>query len=90
MGYKLGQGLGREGTGITTPIMQSSQMGRRGFGYSVEGLERAEVKWEEEEVWQRTPLLFEAFRSVSALSPITGCHTPESGVVTIFQTASTK
>ena len=50
MGYKTGQGLGRSGEGITTPITQATQLGRRGFGYSVTGLGREEVKWEEEEV----------------------------------------
>ena len=50
MGYKAGQGLGRAGTGITAPISQSSQMGRRGLGYSAGGLEKEDVKWEEEEV----------------------------------------
>jgi cap1 methyltransferase len=62
MGYKPGQGLGRAETGITTPISQSSQLGRRGFGYSAGGLEKEDVKWEEEEVnihqkveWLQTP-----------------------------------
>ena len=55
MGYKAGQGLGRAGTGITAPISQSSQMGRRGLGYSVGGLEKEDVKWEEEEVGWRSP-----------------------------------
>lgn len=50
MGYKVGQGLGRKGEGITAPIVESAQLGRRGLGFAAEGLEREDVKWEEEEV----------------------------------------
>ena len=51
MGYKPGQGLGKEGSGITAPIMESLQKGRRGLGYNLEGLEKEDVQWEEEEVF---------------------------------------
>ena len=50
MGYKPGQALGRSGVGITAPIAESSQLGRRGLGFTTAGLEREDVKWEEEEV----------------------------------------
>ena len=50
MGYKPGQGLGRTGGGITAPITESSQLGRHGLGFNSAGLEREDVKWEEEEV----------------------------------------
>ena len=50
MGYMPGEGLGKEKTGITKPVEESTHKGRRGFGYLLEGLEREEVLWEEEEV----------------------------------------
>ena len=50
MGYKLGEGLGRSSTGITTPIEQSTQLGRRGLGFGLKALEKEDVKWEEEKV----------------------------------------
>jgi hypothetical protein len=50
MGYKPGQALGRSGVGITEPISESAQLGRRGLGFTAGGLEREDVKWEEEEV----------------------------------------
>lgn len=50
MGYQKGKGLGKFGTGITEPVEESAQKGRRGLGYMLEGLEKEEVQWEEEEV----------------------------------------
>ena len=50
MGYQKGKGLGKLGTGITQPVEESVQKGRRGLGYMLEGLEKEEVQWEEEEV----------------------------------------
>ena len=50
MGYQKGKGLGKLGTGITQPVEESAQKGRRGLGYMLEGLEKEEVQWEEEEV----------------------------------------
>lgn len=50
MGYQLGKGLGRFGTGITQPVEESVQKGRHGLGYLLKGLEKEEVQWEEEEV----------------------------------------
>ena len=51
MGYKPGQGLGRDSSGIIAPIEESLQKGRRGLGFNLDGLEKEDVKWEEEEVW---------------------------------------
>ncbi len=50
MGYTPGKGLGKYGTGIAEPINESIHKGRRGFGYTLEGLEREDVEWELEEV----------------------------------------
>lgn len=50
MGYQAGKGLGKFGTGITQPVEESIQKGRRGLGYMLEGLEKEEVQWELEEV----------------------------------------
>ena len=50
MGYRSGEGLGKTQQGITAPITESLHKGRRGLGYNLEGLEREDVKWEEEEV----------------------------------------
>ena len=55
MGYKPGQALGRSGVGITEPISESAQLGRRGLGFTAGGLEREDVKWEEEEVRNLSP-----------------------------------
>ena len=52
MGYQAGKGLGKFGTGITQPVEESIQKGRRGLGYMLEGLEKEEVQWELEEVGQ--------------------------------------
>ena len=50
MGYKAGKGLGKEDGGITKPIEDSAHKGRRGLGFSLEGLEKDEVDWKPEEV----------------------------------------
>ena len=50
MGYRIGEGLGSRGSGITAPIEQSSQIGRRGLGFGPLSAESKEIKWEEEEV----------------------------------------
>ncbi|XP_064386721.1 cap-specific mRNA (nucleoside-2'-O-)-methyltransferase 1-like isoform X2 [Halichondria panicea] len=50
MGYKPGAGLGKEGGGITQPIEDSAHKGRRGFGFSLIGLEKEGVDWEPEEL----------------------------------------
>ena len=60
MGYKAGKGLGREDDGITKPIEDSSHKGRRGLGFSLEGLEKDEVDWKPEEV---NPGFVHPFRS---------------------------
>ncbi|XP_065333184.1 cap-specific mRNA (nucleoside-2'-O-)-methyltransferase 1-like [Cloeon dipterum] len=46
MGYKEGGGLGREEQGITAPVVPSTQLGRRGLGLKVAGLESKTVKWD--------------------------------------------
>jgi cap1 methyltransferase len=43
MGHVDGQGLGRSGQGIVTPIEASNQSGRLGLGYKIEGLEKREI-----------------------------------------------
>ncbi len=50
MGYKPGMGLGLHSTGITAPLEESMQQGRRGLGYDLDGLEKEDVQWELEEV----------------------------------------
>lgn len=50
MGYVRGVGLGKTGSGITSPIEHSMHKGRRGLGLNLEKLEREEVEWELEEV----------------------------------------
>ena len=61
MGYVPGKGLGKHGTGIAEPISESSNKGRHGLGYLLEGLEREDVKWEEEEVSFQVVLLLCVF-----------------------------
>lgn len=50
MGYVPGKGMGKYETGIAEPITESSNLGRHGLGYLLEGLETEDVKWELEEV----------------------------------------
>lgn len=50
MGYTPGKGLGRNSTGIVEPVEESLHKGRRGFGYSLDGLEKEDVEWDLEEV----------------------------------------
>ena len=47
MGYKPGQGLGRDSSGIIAPVKESLQTG---LGFNRDGLEKEDIKWEEEEV----------------------------------------
>lgn len=51
MGYKPGEGLGKTGSGMSTPVSESLQKGRRGLGYMLEGLEREDVHWEMEDIF---------------------------------------
>ena len=50
MGYKAGEGLGKTSSGRAEPVEESIHKGRRGLGYILEGLEKEDVKWEQEEV----------------------------------------
>ena len=50
MGYVPGRGLGKDETGIAEPISESTNKGRRGLGFILDGLEAEDVKWEFEEV----------------------------------------
>lgn len=58
MGYKPGEGLGKTGSGMSTPVSESLQKGRRGLGYMLEGLEREDVHWEMEDVSRRIVSFF--------------------------------
>lgn len=54
MGYKPGMSLGLHNTGITAPLEESTHKGRRGLGFDLDGLEKEDVQWELEEVWNTT------------------------------------
>lgn len=56
MGYEPGVGLGKEGTGITAPIVPSTQKGHRGLGHFVEGFKTVSEEWKEREISTTVPL----------------------------------
>lgn len=46
MGFKVGEGLGKNRQGRVQPIEVSQQRGRRGLGMQIKGLEAEEVEWD--------------------------------------------
>ena len=46
MGFIEGEGLGKQGQGITEPVKASLQKGRRGLGLQLKGFEPADVNWD--------------------------------------------
>lgn len=49
MGFQAGEGLGKFGQGRSTIVKASTQRGRRGLGFEIEGLEAEDVEWVETE-----------------------------------------
>ena len=47
MGFQVGEGLGKFGQGRSNIVEASKQRGRRGLGFSIEGLEADDVEWVE-------------------------------------------
>lgn len=46
MGYEQGQGLGKYQQGMVAPVEASNQRGRRGFGFTIQGLEPRNLEWD--------------------------------------------
>ena len=47
MGFQVGEGLGKFGQGRSNIVEASKQRGRRGLGFSIEGLDADDVEWVE-------------------------------------------
>lgn len=49
MGFKNGEGLGQNKQGVINSLDISSNLGRRGLGHVVHGLEPAKLTWDSTE-----------------------------------------